>query len=886
MTPGIRHRILLASVAPLVVIALILAYFTIDSRLHDVRVALDERGELLAEQLADKAEFPLLIRDLDQLNDIAERILEFGGVEYVEFADATGDILVTIGMEETRGTGDLKHYSAFVHARGIQTEDYEQLEPTHTRSIGTVRVGLSLDPLQLNEQRILRTSLLITASGLLFSLLLALWISHGIARPLEDIASVVGRLRRGDLGARVTRHSSGELANLGHGVNRLANTIAESEQTLKQQVVQATEQLNRTVDELTHKNRELAEAREAAETLGRHKFEFLARMSHEIRTPLNAIMGFSNLVAQHEDSTERHQYIGMINRSSEHLRNIIDDILTFAHLDSGSMKMHVETFDIRTCVEHAVEMLGPRAHAKSLEFVLLINTSVPKHWLGDPFRITQILENLINNAIKFTTAGHVVIQVHYQATATSGRLIFEVEDTGCGIPEDKQDTIFDAFAQADNSMTRHYGGTGLGLAISKQLALRMGGDIRLFSSSGQGTRFEFILDAAGQPGAAEPAPPAQALRNTRLLVYDAHPLARRAVRNVLLCAGAEIFASGDLNHCRELLRTMSFDAVILGMPPGVSAPEAQHRANDTLGAWPGPRLLLLAPLDGVEPEAKTSNEPLRILTKPPRGNALLEAVAAMLGRSLNAAPLVSADEPMQAAEAGIELTGRRILVVEDNAFNQKLIVALLHRTGTLVDLAGNGMEAIHLTNSTRYDLIFMDIHMPDMDGITAARRIREQKPEGNETPIVAVTADVFSNSMEGEHTPFNDILHKPFGEAGLFAILRKHLAATPGTHEVPPEPTAGPVRLPAEFKDRALQEVTRLGQAIQSSLSRSDWPACREQIHQLIGISGYFALGTIDELAHRLRFELANGDHGGAMDTCSSILASAGGLHTGIPSSR
>jgi two-component system, NarL family, sensor histidine kinase BarA len=886
MTPGIRHRILLASVAPLGLITLILAYFTIDSRLHDVRAALDERGELLAEQLADKAEFPLLIRDLDQLNDIAERMLDFGGVEYVEFADATGDTLAATGMNEIQGTGNLKLYSAFVYARGIQTEDYEKSGPTHTRNIGTVRVGLSLEPLQLNEQRILRTSLLIATGGLLFSLLLALWISHGIARPLEDIASVVGRLRRGDLHARVTRHSSGELANLGHGVNRLANTIAESEQILKQQVVQATEQLNRTVDELTHKNKELAEAHEAAETLGRHKFEFLARMSHEIRTPLNAIMGFSNLVAKHEDSTERHQYIGMINRSSEHLRNIIDDILTFAHLDSGSMKMHVEKFDIRSCVEQAVEMLSPRAHAKSLEFVLLINTSVPTHWLGDPFRITQILENLINNAIKFTNEGHVAIQVHYQATSIGGRLIFEVEDTGCGIPEGKQDTIFDAFAQADNSMTRHYGGTGLGLAISKQLALRMGGDIHLFSSSGQGTRFEFILDGAGQPGAAEPVPLAQPLRNTRLLVYDTHPLARRAVRNVLLCAGAEIFSCGDVSRCQELLRTMSFDAVVLGMPPGVSAPEAQHRANDALGAWPGPRLVLLAPLDGLELEAKTTDVPLRILAKPALGKALLEATAAMLERKLNAAQLDTTDVPTQAAEAGIELSGRRILVVEDNAFNQKLIIALLHRTGARVDLAGNGTEAIQFANTTRYDLIFMDIHMPDMDGITAARRIREQELGDHETPIVAVTADVFSNCMEGEHSPISDILHKPFGETGLFAILRKHLEKTPDTREASPEPVVDPVMLPDEFRHKALEEVVRLGRAIQSSLSRSDWPACRELIHQLTGISGYFALDTIDELAHRLRFELARGDHGEAVVTCSNILSSAGDLQTGFPPSR
>ncbi len=823
--------------------ALLVGYFTYQDyrALHRQIV---ERSRELATGLAQAVEFPLFTGDTTLLRQQVQRAADHPLITGIEVLDTDGNYLLRIGdPHPLNGLHLERPVTAQLLDAGEETLGLGAGGPP--LELGRVRLGISLQETQQRQWALL------AQGGLILLLCVGLggafswWLGRRLARPIQALTEAADALAKGDLERRVALEGPAEVEALAHHFNAMGAALEHAHEDLAREVERATTALQRSLKRLEERNRELDEARRAAQAASDAKSRFLANMSHEIRTPMNAIVGFTRLLYKASADPGQRHHLLTIQHSAESLLTLIDDILELAQMEKGNVHLRAVDFDLRVVLDDVCALLAPLAHEKRLELAILVHEDVPTDLNGDPCRLKQILNNLIGNAIKYTPVGEVVVDVRCAETRTDGNgvmLRFSVRDTGIGIDAEQRRRIFQAFSQGDESITRGYEGSGLGLAIARSLVKRMGGDIDFESTPGMGTTFWFTIWVATQP----PRPALAPLAGRRVLLVESHETARLGLLFDLRRLGLEVHAYTRLGEAMagEHWSTVSLRLVGVGCPRRLTRDELRHLAALTNADSPPVTLVLANSASLADYQALAQAGITSPLSKPVPRDLLAERL-----RQAFEGEGATADDrsPIQ--------TGR-VLVCEDNAVNRALYLALFQEMGVQPELVDSAEAALERLRHEPTDLVVMDVHMPGMSGVEAIRRIRQLPPPASRVPIVCVSADVYSQ-RQCQEAGADAFLSKPIDEAALEAIVRRHLNGI--------TPTRG-----GGLQERLRQRILPLFKAtlpdhlrhLRAAWAARDISRLRAELHKLNGACAYCHVPEVCEAAKALEAAVKEGRGG------------------------
>ncbi len=879
---SLRTQALLVGTLPALVLVVSVTSYLINSQLSRISESFDELGHSIANEAAAISVYGIFTRDKTILDQSLKPVFLQADVHAVKVYDSRGILLTHLKKSSEQRNIPLADFTApaVFKVEDIEVTDYPEQQPApgvrKYEDMGSVVVYMDKTRLNENRRTILRNSLIMLIIGLFVTVAITLVLTRGIIQPIIRLTQAVMKMRDGDFSVRVPEVSSGEIRSLEEGFNTMAAEIYNSHETMQQQIDQATSDLTQTMEALEIQNVELDLAKKRALSASKAKTEFLANMSHEIRTPMNGVLGFTNLLLKTHLTRKQEDLVKTISKSATNLLDIINEILDYSKLEYGKLEPETVPFNVADCFEEPIALLSPSAHDKQIELTLLIYSDVPKTLIGDETRIRQILVNLVNNAIKFTHQGEVVVRVMIDEDQQSKlNLKFSVSDTGIGISKKAQQNLFETFQQADSTTNRTYGGTGLGLSICKKLAQSMNGDIKLVSTLGIGSTFIVELPLVTPSLEEARDPDLNLYAGKRAILADNYQLSRLSTQHKMTSLGIDV-----INSEFPIVCDPNADLVILGfgheeIRSGFAEAEiCRLRENCWL-----PFIILMSATEKTIVDQYQSLSGDWYLSKPVTTQILKDVLGEVFTNRHHS--FISSTSGVHDRFRGL-LAGKQILVVDDNEINLKLISTLMRDKGANVTEACDGHEAVSLTDKQHYDLIIMDIHMPGMKGTTAAMRIRESEPAGRHTPIIALTADaVPSTRTQIRESNMDAYLLKPIDEQQMWSTIENVLdeSLSPRVQPFPrwympkslPNPnlpvrdmeralsvTGGDRKLAQEMFEQLKKELPNHLASIESALESQDWKTLRDISHKLHGSTSSCGVPALDYVLQQFQSACRN----------------------------
>lgn len=806
---GLRSRVIIYNLLPVLVVGLFFTCFYIFNRYNQVEQNLIEKGTSIIEPLTLSIEGPLGEDRLDTVRKIVNYAHRNNSelVDTIAVFDLASNLFVT--SKYVRDFSDLKqpfdnklspitsvhyHNDSIILRTPIFSEvidnfdvariipGYSKIDATDnpTRIVGYVSMKLNKTPALMILYHDSVLSVFVILVGMIISLIFAFNLIKEVVEPIKRMIRAIAYIKDGHLDTRITGSMHGELERLRSGINGMAQSIAEYHNEMQQSIDQATADLRQTVEQIEIQNIELDLAKKRAQEAARVKTEFLANMSHELRTPLNGIIGFTKQLFKSKLTPTQYEYLSTIERSAKNLLNIINNILDFSKLEAGKLTFEKIPFSIRDTVDEVLMITAPIAHEKDIDLSAKIDYAIPDLLVGDPLRLQQILTNLVSNAIKFTESGAVNITMLLINQLTSEdpneiRVEIIVRDTGIGISPSQQQKIFQPFVQANNSISRTFGGTGLGLVITQKIVSLMGGGISVKSQVNKGSIFTTTIPLQKASLPSERNPTIVSLKDQNILLIDDCEWARDSYSQMMRDWQMNVYVLASADSVKNI-SVENFFAIIYAVHARENIQDVKEKIES---------INIEAPLiffsNSHDSEFNASLKQLGafdVLTKPINDERLL----ASFDRINN-----SNEQPeIKEEQAAIDKLNMKVLAVDDNPANLKLITMLLAERVTVVDGCTSGEQSVNMCRINDYDLIFMDIQMPIMDGITALGKIREDRNGKNQqTPIVAVTALAIPGERERlMNLGMSEYISKPIDENVLGKLLSNSKNLEKFNHEL------------------------------------------------------------------------------------------------------
>lgn len=888
---GLRDWIILLTLLPTITIGVLLGgYFTL-TRYLELNEFLLEQGKTIITPLARQVEDAL---GKDENAKVRQLISEVHNqhsplVTSVTLFNAQHQIILTsnyhsevsklkakdgeIGQVVTYRQSDKDIvYIAPLYDRNKLDNDKRLIDSDELPVLAYLSLQVSKDKAIMAKQQVILVSTIVIASAIGFALLLVFRLSSLLNEPIRQIVLYIDKLKNNDCNNALNEPMEGEFELMRQGLNDIAKTMSQQKEQMQRHIDQAIADYRETLEQYETQNIQLTMAKREAQQANKVKSDFLAKMSHELRTPLNGVIGFARQLNKTPLNKNQRDYLETIEISANSLLSIISDILDFSKLEAGAMQLEHIPFQLRDTVNEVITLLAPIAHEKRLELSLYIDSKIPDNVLGDPTRFKQVLINLINNAIKFTEHGYVTIDINGRFGADNKlMLLCAINDSGIGIDSAKQDSLFMAFGQADSSITRKFGGTGLGLIITKHLVEAMNGNIALNSAVGKGSCFTFSMELTLPKRDYSSDLPVSSLAKKRVLYFEPFEHAFESLSEQLSSWDVSLTACNTIAQFEQALYSdFNFDIALFAVDLHAdNLDQIKHQISRTREKCDYLYVLVNTVSHGLR-EIVIKHGADACLTKPTSHRKLCEIMAAPYRLDHPSLHLPSESDKLLPLKA---------LVVDDNDANLKLMCALLEEMIESFDTAHNGAQAVSLAKSNKYDLIFLDIQMPIMDGITACKLILEQSLN-EQTPIVAVTAHALASEKESLlNTGFASYLTKPIDDSVLKqtildfngssyipnVVIKSPVDSTPpfSSHlldwPLALQRAGGKQELAEEMIAMLLQSIGDVQQQINDYASASKTEELLQVIHKFHGACCYTGVPKIKQLAELIETALKEG---------------------------